>query len=296
LEAQSIRIEDLIQSMNEEGENIKNYKKKRIQALFSEVKAMQEIKFVDNYYQTESGKEFVQLNPRPYYIKKQKKDDHNNRLNGFKDEMLDNNEMGGYDDIISQTEQMNKKQITPIIYLENEKNNNLERINDNMTETTKLKKNSKILPSIHKRKMEFIKKQEEQDKVNTEDWYQKRTYQFNHDGSPRKFNPCVPKYLKTTFPEAEFNEDYIAVEKLTDKRLKTSSVAKRLYFNAPSVNQIRKNGQHNFLSEALDKRKTYEEMMERVNLMITSELCDPLNKMLKVNILKFYIYRLNLFL
>jgi hypothetical protein len=69
---------------------------------------------------------------------------------------------------------------------------------------------------------------------------------------------------------------------MTDKRIKTSSVANRLYFNAPSINMIRKSGQHNFLLEALDKKKTYEEMMERLNLMITSELCDPLNKMLKV--------------
>lgn len=98
-----------------------------------------------------------------------------------------------------------------------------------------------------------------------------------------KKNEKVPNYLKTTFPEAEFNEDFIAIEKLTDKRLKTSSLSNRLYFNAPSISEIRKSGQHNFLLNALNKKNTYEELMEKLNLMVTSELCDPLNKMLKID-------------
>ena len=139
------------------------------------------------------------------------------------------------------------------------------------------------LPSIHKRTLEIMKQKSQVEVKQSERWHEIKNYKFSVDGkSPRKNNPKMPNYLKTTFPEAEFNEDYIYIEKMTDKRIKTSSVANRLYFNAPSINMVRKSGQHNFLLEALDKKKTYEEMMERLNLMITSELCDPLNKMLKV--------------
>jgi hypothetical protein len=118
---------------------------------------------------------------------------------------------------------------------------------------------------------------------NIQNWYKIRTAEYAHDGTIRGNNTKVPGYLKTTFPEAEFNENYIVIDKVTDKRIKTSSLSNRLYFNAPSITEVRKSGQHNFLINALDKRTTYEELMEKLNLMVTAELCDPLNKMLKID-------------
>ena len=106
---------------------------------------------------------------------------------------------------------------------------------------------------------------------------------YTVDGNLRKQNPLVPHYIKPTFPQAEFNEDYIYIDKLTEPRVKTSSVSNRVYFNAPSVEEIRKSGQHDLLIEAIENRRTPEEMMERLNLMITGELCDPLNKQLKID-------------
>ncbi len=113
-------------------------------------------------------------------------------------------------------------------------------------------------------------------------YHNSKNPEFKVDGANKRLNPPTEPYLKTTYPQAEFNEDYIYIEKITDHRTKTSSVANRLYFNAPSINEVRKKGQHNFLLDALEKKHTYDEMMERLNLMVTSELCDPLNKMLKV--------------
>lgn len=263
LEIDSIKVEDVLATINEDGESVKNFKKKRIQALFTEVKAMQEIKFVDNYYVTDAGKEFVQMNPRRFYIKK-KKEEQNIAVEEYEGNA-----------VLTQGDNFNQKQVTPIIYLDNEKPSK---------EQDKTLKNSNkpLLQSIYKRKKQLFLDKSEKERMNAEQWHHQKSYEYNHDCSPRQQNPLVPKYLKTTFPEAEFNEDHIAVEKLTEKRLRTVSVAKRLYFNAPSVNQMRKYGQHNFIGDALTQKKTYEEMMEKVNLMVTSELCDPHNKMLKV--------------
>lgn len=113
-----------------------------------------------------------------------------------------------------------------------------------------------ISPSYYLQEKRILKEREEDNKKKASEYVKKKTMEFNIKCGERKEPPNVP-YLKTTFPEAEFNEDYISVEKLTDHRLKTSSLANRLYFNAPSINEIRKSGQHNFLLEALDKKKTY---------------------------------------
>jgi len=199
----------------------------------------------------------------------------NNNLNSYKNQkQMDD----FYDD--EHFNSKNQNLISPIVYLDEDKNQISKGMLLKDKSETKFKK---TLPSIHKRTLEIMKQKVQQEQKQSDKWHEIKNYKFSVDGkSPRKENPKIPKYLKTTFPEAEFNEEYIYIEKMTDKRIKTSSVANRLYFNAPSINMIRKSGQHNFLLEALDKKKTYEEMMERLNLMITSELCDPLNKMLKV--------------
>jgi hypothetical protein len=118
------------------------------------------------------------------------------------------------------------------------------------------KKTVIITPSYYLQEKKLIVDKEEENKKKAAEYVKKKSMEFNLKCGERKEVPQVP-YLKTTFPEAEFNEDYISVEKMTDHRLKTSSLANRLYFNAPSINEIRKSGQHNFLLEALDKKKTY---------------------------------------
>jgi hypothetical protein len=184
-------------------------------------------------------------------------------------------------------EEFDIKQQSPIVYLENEKFQHKTpgpSVSSQNIINQRSKSKKKILPSIHKIKIQTSKEKEEKGKNDAEVWHNMKSYRYSYDGkSPRSNNPLVPNYLRSSFPEAVFNEDYICVEKLTEKRLKTSSVANRLYFNAPSVNEIRKSGQHNFIEKALDKKKTYDEMMERLNLMITSELVDPLNRMLKID-------------
>jgi hypothetical protein len=163
--------------------------------------------------------------------------------------------------------------MSPIVYLNENQANNTTKMN--------LYKIPAITPSIYRQEKELKVMKSEKDIEISDTYHRSKRLDYKVDGSDRKVLPNIA-YLKTTFPQAEFNEDYIYIERMTDHRVKTSSVANRLYINAPSINEIRKKGQHNFLIDALDKKQTYEEMMERLNLMITTELCDPLNKVLKV--------------
>jgi hypothetical protein len=265
----------------------------------------QEIIFSDNFFHTDAGRIIMEQYPRSNVIKKKKNNrndedgifseyeendkyssDYTRKSNENKDanvnalDFMQDLNPQKFGENFEQDENMDQNLVSPIVYLDEDKKFVTKGMFNKSKNSSKMKKS---LPSIHKRTMEIMKERANKENKQSERWHEIKNYKFSVDGkSPRKENPKVPKYLQTTFPEAEFNENYIYVEKMTDKRLKTSSVANRLYFNAPSINMIRKSGQHNFLLEALEKKKTYEEMMERLNLMITSELCDPLNKMLKV--------------
>jgi hypothetical protein len=264
-----------------------------------DTKAVQEIKFIKDFYKSDWAKTNLLSVGSIRVVKSedknspQKSKSNNNKNNrdqqnyNSNDDLIENEDNPyGLEAILNSLQiksaynnddnlNYDPKSMSPIVYLENEK----------LSETKKSPKPiKKMLPSIYRMGLQKMKEMEKKDLKDAEDWTNCKSYQYNHDGKTiRGDNPLLPKYLKTTFPEAEFNENYIYVEKLTDHRLKTSSVSNRLYFNAPTINEIRKSGQHNFLLEALEKKKTYEEMMERLNLMITSELCDPLNKMLKID-------------
>ena len=263
-----------------------------------------EIKFIPNYWDSEKGKEFLSEHPHEVYIDPKEKNK-NNSITGDPEidalrqaesllergrEELNQSQLmeqsptnlAGFDNNID----MNNKQSSPVVLLNgdnqlnNQNNNNL----NNMNEGTKSKlSNKRKLPSIHKQTQMMNKINEEYNEQKAREWVESKTMKYTVDGGLRQSNPLVPHYIKPTFPQADFNEDYIYIDKLTEKRVKTSSVSNRIYFNAPSVEEIRKSGQHDILLEAIEHRRTPEEMMERLNLMITGELCDPLNKQLKID-------------
>ena len=177
---------------------------------------------------------------------------------------------------------INNKNNSPVVYL-NEQNKNIQNITNRGTTLDRRSSGKKILPSIYKQTQILNRINDQYNIQKAREWVESKTMKYTVDGNIRKQNPLVPHYIKPTFPQAEFNEDYIYIDKLTEPRVKTSSVSNRVYFNAPSVEEIRKSGQHDLLIEAIENRRTPEEMMERLNLMITGELCDPLNKQLKID-------------
>jgi hypothetical protein len=81
----------------------------------------------------------------------------------------------------------------------------------------------------------------------------------------------------------ELNEKFITTECITDRRIRISSMANRQYMNAPTVEDVRKQGQHQMILQAIDKKQTFSELINQANSMVTSVLHDQLKR--SVNIL-----------
>jgi hypothetical protein len=53
---------------------------------------------------------------------------------------------------------------------------------------------------------------------------------------------------------SELNEKFITTEAITDRRIKISSMANRQYMIAPGIEQVRKQGQHQMIQQAIEKK------------------------------------------
>ena len=262
--------------------------------------AEKEVKFYPNYFESEKGLEYLKDHPHQKYIELKEKNkqgtnpekevDNMTQAQNLLDkarEEYEQQRLYGNGDMHPNMQfgndvDINNKNNSPVVYL-NEQNKNIQNITNRGTTLDRRNSGKKILPSIYKQTQILNRINDQYNIQKAREWVESKTMKYTVDGNIRKQNPLVPHYIKPTFPQAEFNEDYIYIDKLTEPRVKTSSVSNRVYFNAPSVEEIRKSGQHDLLIEAIENRRTPEEMMERLNLMITGELCDPLNKQLKID-------------
>lgn len=114
-------------------------------------------------------------------------------------------------------------------------------------------------------------------------YHKLKTHEYNIYGENRKDNEKkeVPCLIRTA-PESKINQKYILTESTTDKRLKLASLSTRLYLKAPNVNELRNQGMHQTMISTLDKKNVLSEILEKKNLMITSEITDKLKKDLLV--------------
>ena len=274
--------------------------------------AEKEVKFYPNYFESEKGLEYLKDNPHQKYVDLKEKNkqqinveeqrDNISKAQNFLDKaredyeqqrLYGNGDMNSNNIHFGNDVDLNNKNNSPIVYLnDGQQNPNVPGVGGNppmedtrrgLGMTKRRGSGRKVLPSIYKQTQILNRINDEYNVQKAREWVESKTMKYTVDGNLRKQNPLVPQYIKPTFPQAEFNEDYIYIDKLTEPRVKTSSVSNRVYFNAPSVEEIRKSGQHDLLIEAIENRRTPEEMMERLNLMITGELCDPLNKQLKID-------------
>ena len=55
-------------------------------------------------------------------------------------------------------------------------------------------------------------------------------------------------------------------------------MANRIYFKAPQVSQIRRQGQFHNLLQTIDKQHTLDDVLEKQNLMITANITDKLKR------------------
>lgn len=81
---------------------------------------------------------------------------------------------------------------------------------------------------------------------------------------------------------SELNEKFITTECITDRRIKISSMANRQYMNAPSVQDVRKQGQHQMIMSAINKKQTFSELINQANSMVTSVLHDNMKRSVNI--------------
>ncbi|EAR91082.3 hypothetical protein TTHERM_00430030 (macronuclear) [Tetrahymena thermophila SB210] len=110
-----------------------------------------------------------------------------------------------------------------------------------------------------------------------------KTKEYNVYGTERRDDQTkkVPCLLKTN-PISELNQKYIQTDSLTDKRIKMASMANRMHINAPSISELRNTGSHQTLAKTLDKKFNIDELENRKNLMLTSDLNDQLRKDIQI--------------
>jgi hypothetical protein len=59
-------------------------------------------------------------------------------------------------------------------------------------------------------------------------------------------------------------------------------MAPRFYMNAPSVEDVRKQGQHQMILSAINKKQTFAELINQANSMVTGVLHDSLKRSLNI--------------
>lgn len=108
-----------------------------------------------------------------------------------------------------------------------------------------------------------------------------KTKEFNVVGRLRQDKPHIKVMQKST-AQSELNEKFITTECIADRRIRISSMAPRQYITAPSVEDVRKQGQHQMILSAINKKQTFAELINQANAMVTSVLHDPLKRSFNV--------------
>ncbi len=151
-----------------------------------------------------------------------------------------------------------------------------------------------LAPSLYLQEKMYLKQKETEHLLKAEEYHVVKTKDFNVVGRLRQDKPVVKVMQKST-AQTELNEKFITTECIADRRIKISSMAPRQYINAPSVQDVRKQGQHQMILSAINKKQTFAELINQANAMVTSVLHDPLKRSFNVmpSGLKFGILKSN---
>lgn len=136
--------------------------------------------------------------------------------------------------------------------------------------------------SLYAQEKLYLKQLEQEGVLKAEEHHVIKTKDFDVYGKLRQEKPFVKSIVKSQ-AQSELNEKFITTECITDRRVKVSSMANRQYINAPSVEEVRKQGQHQMILQAINKKQTFSELINQANSMVTSVLHDNLKR--SVNIL-----------
>ncbi|CDW72467.1 UNKNOWN [Stylonychia lemnae] len=136
-------------------------------------------------------------------------------------------------------------------------------------------------PSLYIQEKIYLKQREQEHILKSEEYHVVKTKDFNVIGRLRQEKPFVKAIVKSQ-AQSELNEKFITTECIADRRVKISSMAPRQYINAPSIEDVRKQGQHQMILSAINKKQTFAELINQANSMVTSVLHDPLKRSLNV--------------
>lgn len=137
------------------------------------------------------------------------------------------------------------------------------------------------LPSLYMQEKIYMYSKDQEALLKAEEHHIVKTKDFNVYGRLREEQPKVKSLAKSS-AQPELNEKFITTECITDRRVKISSMAPRYYVNAPSVNDVRKQGQHQMILSAINKKQTFAELINQANSMVTGVLHDNLKRSLNV--------------
>lgn len=87
----------------------------------------------------------------------------------------------------------------------------------------------------------YILQKEQEGLLKSEEHHIVKTKDFNVYGRLREERMFV-KTIQRSNAQSDLNEKFITTECITDRRVKISSQAPRFYMNAPSVEDVRKQG------------------------------------------------------
>ena len=291
--------------------DIQQPKVKRTQIAFKEIKELQgEPFFIANYFKTNHGKEFIRENPQkpPNEEVLMRMSQRMSRSIGATEGLQGSSHDADHLSAYSQNKNADEKNKTgrmgsyhedadaqaaikdnPIVALEPEDDENRDQMRMSGMKPSQMKSKMKgtseepnYIPSMYLQEKDYFKRKDEETLLKAEEYHDSKTKEFSVYGKLRPLKFKVKSLAKSTV-KSEMNERFITTESITDKRIKISSMAGRAYINAPSVNQVRKQGQHQMILQAIAKKQTFNELISQANAMITSVLNDPLKR--SVNIL-----------
>ena len=140
---------------------------------------------------------------------------------------------------------------------------------------------NQTLPSLYMQEKLYLYNKEQEALLKAEEHHIVKTKDFNVYGRLREEQQKL-KVLAKSSATSELNEKFITTECITDRRVKVSSMAPRYYMNAPSVENVRKQGQHQMILSAINKKQTFAELINQANSMVTGVLHDNLKRSLNV--------------
>lgn len=270
-------------------------RKKRTQIVMEEIADLKtEPYFIPNFFRSSKGLEFIKLNPQ-----KPPNDEVLMRMSQRMSRSIGGNTHGGHGssqgnndhiDELSAAGSQHKEleDNNPIVALEPEDNERDQMRMSGMKHT----KNRSIedgsieepsyIPSMYLQEKDYLVRRNNEQLLKAEEYHVSKTKEFNVYGKLRPLRIKVKSTAKSNI-KPEMNERFITTECITDKRIKISSMANRAYINAPGVDQVRKQGQHQMILQAISKKQTFNELISQANAMVTSVLNDPMKR--AVNIL-----------